>query len=156
MKIINLRFAFFASLLILTFIACKKKSDDEPEPVKTRTQLLTGTNWYYTNLSADPPYDTLVNWSQVPTCEKDNFLSFGTDGSGSINENKNVCDGIPAIQAFTWSWLNDEKDLEIIRGNDTLVYYDVNVSSSSLVLRKVLYSIPGDKTYYLIYSYSKK
>ena len=63
-------------LLALVLTACKKTH------IKTKTELLTQTTWRFDKATA---LGTDIS-SQIPSCIKDNIITFVSNGTGTISE----------------------------------------------------------------------
>lgn len=87
------------SLLLLAVVltACKKTH------VKTKTELLTQTTWKFNKATA---MGSDVS-SQIPSCFKDNIITFVSNGTGTINESIDICVP-PTTGNFTWSFQTNE------------------------------------------------
>ena len=81
--------------------ACKK--DDNPEPAKSKTQLISQSPWKFSTAVAG----TVDVSSSIDACLKDNILSFATDGTGNVNESAIVCNPSGA-GGFIWTFQNNE------------------------------------------------
>ncbi|MEQ8323132.1 MAG: hypothetical protein RIC15_05315 [Vicingaceae bacterium] len=120
-------------LLATIFIgACNKKEDEEEVVIPpTNTQLLTGNLWMMTDIKLDPLGISV--WDSVPACEKDNLIDFMSDGSGSFDNGALKCDSAQAqVEQFSWQWLNNGSDLEVITSQDTLLFTKVQITSTTM------------------------
>jgi hypothetical protein len=98
--------AFSAGFFLLAtlFISCSKGSN-----AKTKTQLLTQSSWKFDKAVAVGIGDIS---SQVPSCLKDNLISFQANGNGSVEESTDVC--VPSTAGnFTWSFQTNETVLQL-------------------------------------------
>ncbi|HYM92997.1 MAG TPA: hypothetical protein VET23_02585, partial [Chitinophagaceae bacterium] len=90
--------------LSLSLYACKKSTS----PVATKTDLITQSTWKFSTAT--------VGGSDVSAflqaCQKDNILTFQSNGSGSVDEGLSKCNsGDLQANPFTWSFLNSETTL---------------------------------------------
>ena len=138
---------FSYALLILVsvavIIACKKSSDNN-NTTKTKTQLITSATWKFDNAKvAGADISAFLD-----ACDKDNTVTFTSNGSGTADEGATKCDAAdPQSVPFTWTFENNETTLQasaplfpggngtftIITLNDTqlVVSQDIDVSGSS-------------------------
>ncbi len=101
------------TVLIFIFVSvssCKKSSTSG----KTKTQLLTQSNWVFSN--------AIVNGLDISgflqSCQTDNILTFSANGSGVLDEGATKCNSNdPQTRSFTWSFMSNETTLHI---SDTL------------------------------------
>lgn len=93
--------AFFL-LIIIVFTACKKTK------VKTKTDLLTQSTWRFDKATA---FGTDIS-SQIPTCIKDNIITFVSNGTGTISEGLDICVP-PTSGSLMWSFQNTETILNL-------------------------------------------
>jgi hypothetical protein len=93
--------AVFTSLL---FISCDKKDDDTASG-KTKTELLSTSTWKFSGA-------TVAGTDASPflqTCQKDNILTFVSNGTGSLDEGTTKCNtGDAQTNPFTWAFQNNE------------------------------------------------
>ena len=95
------------SLGHVVFSSCEK--DEDPVP-KTKTELLTQLTWKF---GAATVGGTDVSAS-LPTCQKDNIMTFTTAGTGTVDEGLTKCNaGDPQTNPFTWSFATNETVLNI-------------------------------------------
>ncbi|GAO42438.1 DUF5004 domain-containing protein [Flavihumibacter petaseus] len=96
---------------------CQKASGDEELNTATRTQLLTTGSWKLVahtfdpavDLDGDGQADDTDYYQYYEPCEKDDFITFHTDESGTIDEGPLKCDaGDPQTYDMSWNWNNDE------------------------------------------------
>jgi hypothetical protein len=128
----------FMSLTIgvLIFSGCKKKHDDNPAPVKTKTDHITASSWKFDKAMAGATNVT----GFVPACWLDNSAVFAAAGTGTISEGANVC-GTSSAGPFTWSFQTNETILVmsapvIPTGSGTFTI--VTLDETSMVLSQVV------------------
>lgn len=103
-KTLTLLFTFL-SLFILS--SCEK---DEDPVIKTKTELITSFTWKFGTATVG---GTDVSAS-LPTCQKDNIMTFTTAGTGTVDEGPTKCNaGDPQTNPFTWSFATNETVLNI-------------------------------------------
>ena len=94
------------AIVAILFAACK---DDETDPVaKTKTEMITSGSWVLS--------DALLNGSSffgtMDDCEKDDFLTFKTNGDAITDEGPTKCDPAdPQTETGTWKFSTDEKKI---------------------------------------------
>ena len=127
--------------LMVATIGCSKDDDDNSTP-KTKTELLTGGTWKFS--------DVKVNGASVASfidaCQKDNILTFLTNGSGTAAEGASKCDpGDPDSNPFNWSFQTNETILFVstpfFTGGST-TFTIVSLTESQLVLSQMV-TLPG-------------
>jgi hypothetical protein len=130
--------AFLCCSLFL-FAACKKKDNDNNSGF-TRAQTLEAGKWQLSSYTGTVNYmgqDTTADfYSQMADCDKDDFLLFAADGTGTLDENTNKCANDPQIEHFGWILLDNDTRLLLIDSNpDT---FDVaELTNTQMVLRLV-------------------
>lgn len=98
------------TLIIVAMPACDKNDDDDPKP-KTKTELITASNWKFSSA-------TVAGFGDVSAflqgCQKDNTALFVTGGTGTIDEGATKCSGgDPQTSPFTWNFQDSETKLFI-------------------------------------------
>ena len=122
----------FLTFLVLA-ISCKKSSPDKPAE-KTKTELITQTSWKFDNAKVGGTDVSLL----LEACDKDNIVSFSSNGSGNVDEGTSQCDpSDPATVPFSWNFENNETTLYASaplfpggNGNFTII----SLTSTQLVL----------------------
>jgi len=100
-------FCVFALFAIL-FFACKKSSDSDNNNPKSKTDLITASIWRFDNATV-AGIDISGSFED---CEKDNTVTFLSNGSGTIDEGPTKCDAAdPQTTPFTWAFENNETSL---------------------------------------------
>lgn len=104
----NYTLFFLASLVILFSTGCKKKNDDTP--AKTKTELIASGTWKFQSATVSG-FDVS---GLRPICEKDNLLTFQTNGSGTLDEGLTKCDNAdPQSTTFSWNFTSNETVLHV-------------------------------------------
>jgi len=103
----------FPLLGITITIVCCQKSNDAKNNDTSKMSLITRAAWKYEDAGLDAnkdgQKDTELPPGFVMPCEKDNLLTFKSDGTGILDEGPTKCDaGNPQTAAFTWSLKNEE------------------------------------------------
>ena len=105
--------AFFSGIVIFLatvfVIACKKESDSNNNNAgKTKTELITSSTWKFDNAKLG-----VVDVSGFfDDCEKDNTVTFVSNGTGSIDEGATKCDPAdPQNVPFDWTFQNNETSI---------------------------------------------
>lgn len=93
-------------LLIISLLQlnCSKKDS----VTLSTTDKITLSAWKFDKATAN---GTDIS-AQIPTCFKDNTITFASNGSGTINEGTTVCVP-PAPASFTWSFQNNGSQLNL-------------------------------------------
>ena len=92
-------------LIGMGFTGCQKSGSDTP---KTKTELITQSSWKFDNAKAS---GTDVS-SYITACQKDNIVTFSSNGSGNVNESTIICSP-PTAATFTWTLQSNETVLNI-------------------------------------------
>lgn len=136
-------------LAVLALTGCKKNSSNGTS--KTKTQLLTQASWKMTAIGPDVNQDGQIETNQIEDCQKDNILTFSTNGTGTAVEGANVCAGEDATSSFAWNFKNNETvvhidieilgDVNIITLNETELkgYKDVPIGGG--IIMRVVFSL---------------
>jgi len=103
-----------AGIILISSIClqCSCSKDDAP-PGPTNTELIVSSTWKYNNSGVDVNNDGFID-APVPAgyildCDKDNTLTFKSDGTGTLDEGANKCDPTnPNTSTYTWSFKNGE------------------------------------------------
>lgn len=96
------------ALLSILFFACKKSSDNNNNTPKSKTDLITASLWRFDNAKLAG-----VDVSgYFDDCEKDNTVTFVSNGTGTIDEGPTKCDaGDPQTVSFNWTFENSETSI---------------------------------------------
>ena len=133
---VALNYIMISVLFMTVLIGCTKEEEEEPVQ-KSNTELLIVHDWKYTNMVAAPPYDTLDIWILKEDCFKDNVFSFFADGTGAVDDGSKKCEPTDAnVSPFSWQWLNNETEIEIIDTKGTLLWTNVVISSGKLTAQE--------------------
>lgn len=102
---------FYSGLVILFAvvftIACKKdsSSNNNNNTGKTKTELITSSTWKFDNAKIG----TIDVSSYFDDCDKDNTVTFVSNGTGTADEGPTKCDpSDPQTVPFNWSFENNE------------------------------------------------
>jgi len=103
---INYIIPAFLSFLVIA-VSCKKSSPDKPAD-KTKTELITQSTWKFDNAKvAGTDISSLLD-----DCDKDNTVTFSSNGSGIVDEGTSKCDPTdPQTVDFSWNFNNNETTL---------------------------------------------
>lgn len=127
---------FIPFLFLLSLAACDKKNDT-PKP-KTNTELLTKASWIFNQANVG---GTNVS-AFLQTCQKDNILTFVSNGTGTVDEGGTKCNGgDPQSTPLTWSFLNNETQLQvstILFTGGSNIYTIVTLSETHLVASQTI------------------
>ena len=122
------------ALVIIAVVMAACTKDEQ----KSRVELLTQKEWKLSGLKSTDSQgieiDFFVNLQLNNNCNLDNILSFGTDGTFTVDEGTNVCnDTSYFFKSGTWVLTPDETKLNIINGNIYYVYTLNEVSENKMV-----------------------
>ena len=101
--------------LSITFTSCKKDKDD-PQPSKSKTELLTNKYWRTTAATIDPAIDlfgtgtpTTNLYAQYQDCTKDDLVRFESGGVYKEDEGATKCSATdPQVTTGTWTFNSSE------------------------------------------------
>jgi hypothetical protein len=135
-NLINMKkpFTLFVALfaIILFSSGCKKKHDDQPA-TKTRTELISSGTWKFSGATSSG-FDVS---SFIQSCQKDNTLTFHTDGTGVIDEGTTKCNvADPQSSSYNWNFTNSENGLHVstvLFSSGSNDFNIVSLTSSQLV-----------------------
>lgn len=99
-----------AMLIVVLFFlpACSKKTN--PPPQKTKTELISTSTWKFSAATVGGADASAF----LQPCQKDNILSFQSNGNGSVDEGLTKCNsGDPQTNPFTWGFTNSESILHV-------------------------------------------
>jgi len=104
----KLPFISLLAILSVCFIlagSCKKNSSSPP----SNMTLITQSSWKYDTAGVGSDNTGTIAFALPPgtikDCEKDNILTFKSDGTGTQDEGPTKCDSAsPQIVPFTWSF----------------------------------------------------
>ena len=96
------------ALSAILFFACKKSSDNNSNPSKTKTDLITASLWRFDNAKLAG-----VDVSgYFDDCEKDNTVTFVSNGTGTVDEGATKCNAAdPQTVSFNWAFENNESSI---------------------------------------------
>src|SRR5215831_3947029 len=104
-----MKLRLISAILLLTGLAlaaCKKSSTH----TKTNTDFLTQASWKFDKAT--------VNGADVSSliqgCQKDNVLTFPSNGSGTLDEGATKCNSTdPQTDPFNWNFASNETVLHV-------------------------------------------
>jgi hypothetical protein len=134
-SILSVALAF--SMLALT-TSCSDDDDDV-----NKTALLTAKQWTATKVEAEFQgefFDITDSELSDEACEKDDYLTFGTDGVYKYEIGTDDCDGSQRAHTGTWEWKDGEKTLSWTTkyndtDSDTEDWIYVSISASQLKVK---------------------
>lgn len=117
---------------VIFFAACKKKDNSSP-----KKKLLLAGKWQLSGRVATTTYmgkDTTIDvYPTTDACDKDDFILFADNGSGTVDENADKCADDQQIENFTWVLLNNDTRLAIMDSNpDTM---DLEIASTQMQVK---------------------
>jgi hypothetical protein len=125
--------------IALIINGCSKSSSSTP--AKTNTDLLAQGNWKIKTVFVNNVDYT----SSVPSCVKDNIVTFMANGTGNWDEGPTKCNSTdPQTNPFTWAWQSNgtilhistplftggSGDFTLVSLNDTQLVVSQNVTIS--------------------------
>jgi hypothetical protein len=126
--------ALYSLLLAGLFsVSCNKDDDPAPAP-KTKTQLITQSTWKFSAATVGG-----IDVSSIlQPCQKDNIITFASNGSGTLDEGPLKCNVADLqLNPFTWSFQSGETQLFIsatlFAGGSTL-FNLVTLSETQLII----------------------
>lgn len=142
-------------IVIIAFSACKKEESPNPvQPVVTpgnfpgpKAQVIISNQWKLTDkkieYSNGLPTEDFTN---VPSCQKDNVISFNRNKQYAVNESADMCPGNP--QTITYNWSSDDQVIVLNNvkwnilsvDNTTLKMQNVNSSPFATVTTTETYT----------------
>lgn len=126
----------FCTFILICFTFCKKNDTNNVIIKLTKTELLCGHSWILTAETANPPIPlqgsglTISDlYSLLSPCEKDDFMTFYTNGNLVFDNGKLKCDSTWS-QTDTIRWYFNASETEIIRNYKAINYTDtLNIES---------------------------
>lgn len=121
MKKNRLMSAILCLLALLALAGCKKNSGNS----KSKMELLTQGTWKFVTAGPDTDLNGQVDpgADALEDCEKDNILTFSSNGTGTVDEGADVCAGEDQLSTFAWSFTNNETVVNV----DVEMLGDVNI-----------------------------
>ena len=124
-------------ILVLLFASCKKNNEDNP--AKSKTELLTAAPWKRTALISTPAYDWNADGTSSTDvlsimwpCEKDNLDIYKTNGIIETDEGPTKCNpSDPQVWTATWMLVDNESK---IRFDNSYEYVLDEVTATTLRL----------------------
>jgi glutamine cyclotransferase len=101
-------FISFAFAIIVT--SCNKDDSN-----MTKKEMLTAKSWKISSSKTNGVADVIED------CQKDDFLTFATDGTYTFNPGTNKCFSTESIDNGTWELTSDEKYLIVDGDSITIV-----------------------------------
>ncbi len=109
------------------FAACKKDDNNNGtnnsgnnNSSATQKSLVAG-KWQQSAGTATVTYKgkdtTLDVYKEMDDCDKDDFILFADNGTGTIDENANKCSDDLQVENFKWALLNNDTRLALVDSN---------------------------------------
>jgi hypothetical protein len=100
-------FLLFASFVWLLSLACSKKGSSIKPP--SNMDLITQSSWKYDTAGIGSDNSGTIVLAlpagTIKDCQKDNIITFKSDGTGTEDEGPIKCDSLsPQTTPFTWSF----------------------------------------------------
>lgn len=117
-----------ALLLVAGLASCDKEeapaSNNNPDNnsnLSSQGKLLVAGKWLMSANTATGVYmgkDTTVDYYiDMDACDKDDFILYASDGTGTIDESANKCADDNQVENFKWVLLNNDTRLALIDSN---------------------------------------
>jgi hypothetical protein len=119
-------YSFTVALLFLYALTAVVSSCDNDESNMTREEMLTAKSWKILSSKTNNVADVIED------CEKDDFLTFATNGTYTYNIGTKKCDSYESNESGTWEFSSDEKYL-IIDG-DSISIVEMTASRLTFLL----------------------
>ena len=119
-RLINLVILMLLALA-LTIPSCKKD-----ETNLSKKEMLTAKSWKILSSKTNGIAETFDD------CQKDDFLTFATNGNYTFNPGTIKCDAIETIETGTWTLSSDEKFLIVDGESITIIELSSNRFTFSL------------------------
>jgi len=103
----------FAAIISVTLFACSKSSSSSA----SAQAMLTTNRWQMSDATVTIPGTSITVdvYDSIPACIKDNFYTFATDGTATIDEGATKCDDTsPQTVSGNWKLLNNNTQLQTI------------------------------------------
>ena len=131
-----------ALAIILISVSCQK-SDDSLDEDNSKMALITKASWKYEDAGLDLDKngvkDTELPPGFVMACDKDNVLTFKSDGTGTLDEGASKCDpASPQTSPFTWSFKENETILNFSDKLFSGIQGDIKLQSLSTTRMELL------------------
>lgn len=126
-------------LLMISLLVFRCSDDDDDQNTQT-SNLLLGT-WEVTGDVISPPIDFGTGpvsdlFAIMDPCDKDDLYIIKTGGVGEFNEGPTKCDPAdPQTEPFTWSLQNNDKNLIISEGGNSLTFEIVQLNNTTMILK---------------------
>jgi hypothetical protein len=136
----------YLSAAILSLAALSSCNNDD-DVKQSNTQLLTSHEWMISKAEMSYAGQTIdITSSWIDDCEKDNVLTFNTDGSYKENVGANDCSGDEVNGTGTWAWKSSESILSITIDGDADDVKVVALDSKTLKINsgQMEYDLNGD------------
>ncbi len=128
------------------FSSCNKKDSPPPPAPKTKTELLVLGTWKFKGATSGGSDIS----GALQACQKDNIMTFFTNGTGSVDEGPTKCNaGDPQTNPFSWNFASGETILHVSAtlfsntGNDFTL---ISLTETSLVVQ-ITYAPPIGPTF---------
>lgn len=142
MKKITFIFSLAFVVMTLVFSSC---NDDE---TKSKTDYLTSGSWSFSAVAyrMDNGAEMDVSDEFLADCEKDNIITFLTNGTYTSDAGADDCDGDSPDETGTWAWKENETVLAVTSDGDTSELELISITSSQMrySVGKMDYDSNGD------------
>lgn len=121
------------AIILALFVSSCGKDENPPAP-KTKTELLTQNSWKFKSAFVG----TTDYSGSLQACQKNNILTFSTNGNGTVDEGATKCNSSdPQTTNFTWNFQTNETILFIstpLFTNGNTSFDLVSISETELVV----------------------
>lgn len=138
------RLILFAAISILSLFVISCDKTDNPAP--TNTDYITKSPWKF-----DKAMSGGVDVSAfVPACNKDNVMTFQSNGNGTLDEGATKCNsGDPQTTNFNWNFTNNGTTLNVTGGifaGQSGSFTVITLKDTQLVLEGTISTTSGNVT----------
>lgn len=121
-----MRTYFIRLIILFVALVCVRGmcTKNEETAGKSRTDLISSGNWYFSAYTADPAIDYDGDGTKetdllsvMPQCHKDNYYLFRADGTGEFNYGVQKCANDPQSIPYKWSFIENESKIKLDNGS---------------------------------------
>ncbi len=115
--------------------ACKKNGDGNS--MSSQKKLLTAGKWLITAGTVTTTHlgidYTVDRYAPMDACDKDDFVLFATNGTGTIDESTDKCAADGQVESFKWALLDNDARLALIDSNpDTFTLAELTTTQMKI------------------------
>jgi hypothetical protein len=133
MRITTTIISICCTLTLIT--ACKK--DPDTNDLSPTAKLLVAGKWQMSAYTATVNYkgkDTTADlYATEDVCDKDDFILYAADGTGTIDESTNKCSDDQQVESFHWELQNNDTKLSVVDANPDI--FDLEATSTQMKIK---------------------